>query len=601
MLGTLAVVQDGWQLPSLPGGQRAVLGLLALAYGDPVRLDTFVDVLWRETPPVSAAGIVHTYISRLRRTLQPPADDTGGRRLVHDGTGYRMRVADNELDLLNFRSLVAAAHSASLAGDVDCACDTYERALILWRGEPVADIDALQGHPVVVALGNERAAVILDYADVAAASGWQERALPHLRGLAARRRLDELVHAQLMIGLASSGHQAEALQVFEDLRRRLDQELGVLPGAELREAHDKVLHQDVRRQPAYGPERERWLPLFQLPAAPADFTGRAAEVKRLVAAITPRPNQPGVPLSVVSGPPGVGKTALALYAAHTASSEFPDGQLWVHLAGVSANPRYPGDALSELLRSLGVPGSAIPRGLQERAACYRSRLAGLRILVVADDAATVDQLAPLMPGTPGCALLVTSRSHLDGLDGAQLMMLDIMTAEDAMSLLSQMAGRNRVAAEMDAANALIKTCGALPLAIRIIGARLAARPSWPLSLMARQLASANTRLRELESGSLSVRASIASSYAALSERARRAFRLLALLSPGDFPEWVISALLGEQQAPEVAGELEGRSMLTVAGADAVGEPCYRLHVLLWCFAAERLLAEESGTGPGQGQ
>ncbi len=598
VLGTLAVIRDGRELPSLPAAQRAVLGLLAMADRSPVRLDTFIEVLWGEAPPASAPGIVHTYISRLRRILDTAAGDNAARRLIRDGAGYRMHVGDDELDLLAFRRLSAAARQAHAAGDADSACTAYERALSLWRGEPLEDVDALRGHPAVVALADEHAAAVLDYADMAMASGRPDLVVPHLRALAVRRQLDEAVHARLMTALAGSGHQADALQAFEELRRRLDEELGVLPGLELREAHAQILHQNIRLPAGYDAARDAWLPVFQLPAAPADFTGRAKESARLMAAITPRPDQPGVPLTVICGPPGAGKTALALHVAHIASSQFPDGQLWVHLAGMSARPRDPGDVLGEFLRALGVHGSGIPHSLPERAAFYRSRLAGRRMLVVADDAVTADQVRPLMPGTRGCALLVTSRSRLEGLGGVQLIPLDMMTTEDAASLLSRIVGNDRVAADPESADSLIQACGALPLAVRIAGAKLAARPSWPLSLMTQRLTGAHARLRELESGDLSVRASITSSYVTLSERASRAFRLLALLGPADFAEWTIAALLGESEVPDVVSELEGRSMLTAAGADATGEPRYRFHDLLRCFAAE-CLDEVPRTEPEQ--
>jgi tetratricopeptide (TPR) repeat protein/DNA-binding XRE family transcriptional regulator len=334
-----------------------------------------------------------------------------------------------------------------------------------------------------------------------------------------------------------------------------------------------------------------WLPVFQLPAAPADFTGRAAECGRLVGALIAGQDQLGVPLVVVSGPPGAGKTSLVLQVAHKVRKRFADGQLWVHLAGTSARPPDPGEVLGEFLRGLGVPGSQIPPDLAGRAACYRSWLAGRRVLVVADDAASVAQVRPLLPGTAGCAVVVTSRARLEGLDGAHLLPLDVMTAEDAVGLLARIVGTDRVAAERAAAESLAQACGGLPLALRITGAKLATRPSWPLSVMVRKLTGANTRLRELESAEVSVRASIASSYHSLPLRSRRAFVLLALLGPAAFAEWAVAALLGEPQAADVVADLESRSLLTAVGTDITGEPRFQLHDLLGDFAAERLADE----------
>jgi predicted ATPase len=232
-----------------------------------------------------------------------------------------------------------------------------------------------------------------------------------------------------------------------------------------------------------------------LPAAPADFTGRAVECADLISAIDPGDDHPGVPVVAISGPPGIGKTSLALHAAHKIRARFPDGQLWVQLAGASARPRDPGEVLGEVLRALGLPGSAIPEDSSERPVCYRSRMAGRRIVVVADDAATAPQVRPLIPGTSGCALIVTSRSRIEGLDGAHLMPLDVLPPDDAAGLLSRIVGAGRVAAELDATGELVAACGALPLALRIAGAKLAARPSWQLATMVRRLASKHDRLR----------------------------------------------------------------------------------------------------------
>jgi len=311
-----------------------------------------------------------------------------------------------------------------------------------------------------------------------------------------------------MIALASADRQADALRAYEQVRRRLDEELGVLPGPALRAAHMQVLRQDIpvarvahwgepsprtpvayrgepspripaayREEPSPGtPAVQAWQPVCQLRAAPADFTGRGAECADLISAVDPGGDQPGVPVVAISGPPGIGKTSLALHAAHKIRARFPDGQLWVQLAGASARPRDPGEVLGEVLRALGLPGSAIPEDCSERAVCYRSHLAGRRIVVIADDAATAAQVRPLIPGTSGCALIVTSRSRMEGLDGAHLIPLDVLPPDDAAGLLSRIVGAGRVAAELDATGELVAACGALPLALRIAGAKLAARP-----------------------------------------------------------------------------------------------------------------------------
>lgn len=589
VLGPLQVNSGGESIRTLPPGERVVLTMLALAEGSPVRRDSLIDVLWGDEPPATAVGIVHTYISRLRTALGPSGED-GRHRIVRDGSSYRLLVTRKELDLLAFRHLVEEGREAHASGDPATACDAFQGALSLWREQPASDIDALWEHPAVVALTEEHARVVLEFADAASVCGQDEAAIPHLRGLTARDGLNEALHARLLVALAGAGRRAEALQEYEGLRRRLDEELGVSPSTALRVTHARILHQELRIEDS-PTGISQWRSVCTLPAAPADFTGRATELEGLIAAASPPERHPGVPVALISGPPGAGKTALALFCAHTIRERFPDGQLWVQLSGASANSREPSDVLGELLRTLGVPGSAIPDDLAERASLYRSRLAGRKVLVVADDAATPAQVQPLIPGTTGCAVLVTSRMRLEGLDGVCLVPLDAMTGDDAAELVTRIIGQDRVAAEPEAVADLVRACGALPLALRIAGGKLAARPSWAISAMVGRLAGEHGRLRELEVGEISVRASIASSYECLSERSQRAFRLLAILGPADFPEWVAGALLGEVDGREVIDELTGRSLLIPVRSGTYSEPRYRLHDLIRDYAAEALADE----------
>ncbi|HLI41130.1 MAG TPA: tetratricopeptide repeat protein, partial [Streptosporangiaceae bacterium] len=299
----------------------------------------------------------------------------------------------------------------------------------------------------------------------------------------------------------------------------------------------------------------------------------------------------GVPAGVVSGPPGAGKTALALQVAHAAREFFPDGQLWVALEGASGRPRDPEEVLGELLRSLGVHGSAIPVGLAERAALYRSRLAGRRVLLVADDAASAAQVTPLLPGTVGNAVIVTSRATLTGLAGAGLVPLSELAPAGAVAMLTRILGPGRAAAEPGAVGELARACGLLPLALRIAGAKLAARPSWPVAVMVGKLTDERRRLDELQTADVAIRPSLELSYQALNGSARRAFRLLGLLGPAEVGEWVIAALLGEGDAAAVVTSLTDKSLLTPAGTGPAGEPRYRLHDLLRAYAVERLADE----------
>jgi transcriptional regulator with XRE-family HTH domain/tetratricopeptide (TPR) repeat protein len=336
------------------------------------------------------------------------------------------------------------------------------------------------------------------------------------------------------------------------------------------------------------------LPVCQLPPAVADFTGRDREVAELADLLgRDRDDRVGVPVAVIAGLPGAGKTALALQVAHVIRATFPDGQLWVPLEGATGRPRDPGEVLGELIRALGVPGAAIPASTAERASLYRSRLAGRQVLVLADDAASAAQVRPLLPGTGRSAVLITSRNDLAGPPGSRLVPLSPLSPAEAVQLLAKIVGP-RVAAEPAAAAELAAACGQLPLAVRIAGARLAARGSWQLSALARKITRARRRLDELQTGDMSVRASLSQSYDALDETGRRAFRRLALLDSAEFTEWQAAALLGVDDAAQVVGRLADSSLLTAAGLDAAGQARYRPHDLVRDYAAERLADELAG-------
>jgi tetratricopeptide (TPR) repeat protein/transcriptional regulator with XRE-family HTH domain len=398
---------------------------------------------------------------------------------------------------------------------------------------------------------------------------------------------------------------AEALRVSVDqLGELLGPAAARQPGAEpaiepelrLTPVPERVPWQEVTIEPPLlAAGRAEALPVCQLPSAVADFTGREPQIAQLTGMLSrDRDDRVGVPIAVIAGLPGAGKTALALHVAHLIRAAFPDGQLWVPLEGASGHPRDPGEVLGELIRALGVPGSAIPQSTAQRAALYRSRLADRRVLVVADDAASAAQVQPLLPGTGQCAVLVTSRSELAGPAGSRLLLLDPLTQAEAVQLLAKIVGEQRVAAEPGAAGELAAACGQLPLAVRIAGARLAARTSWQLSALARKITDARRRLDELQAGDLSVRASLTQSYQALGEPARTAFRRLALLDTPEFAEWQVAVLLGVEdaaEAAEVVNQLADSSLLTAAGFDSAGQPRYRPHDLLRDYAAERLADE----------
>jgi DNA-binding SARP family transcriptional activator len=583
VLGQLVVVRHGREV-SLRPGERTVLALLAMAVGRSVSQDAFAEVLWPGKRPASSASVLYTYISRLRSALGASPAYPVKDRIRKEVNGYALTVSPDELDVMAFRQLRDAARRTS---DASKGFQLHSRALKLWRGQPLDGIDALSGYPSVAALAEERVSALLELADAASITGRHDGVLEMLREEAARQPLNEAVHARLIVALAALGRQSEALNHYEELRGHLDRELGVLPSALLREAHARVVRQEI----VTGANETAWRPLFQLPAAPADFTGRTAEVAAIARAVSPLPGGSGVPVVVVCGAPGIGKTTLALHVAHGLRDRFPDGHLWVPLTGASPQPRDACDVLGDLLRALGIPNAAIPADRAGRASLYRSRLAGRKVLLIADDAGSTDNVAELIPGTPGAALLVTSRTCLVGLEGAALIPIEVMAECDATELLTKIIGESRAAAEPEALTALSRACGLLPLALRIVGARLAVLPLWSLSSMVRTLNGTGGRLAELEADGISVRASIATSYYALSDKSRLAFRRLALLGPADFGEWVIGVLVGESDVSAVTREIAERSLLTPLGVDGAGQPRYRLHDLLRDYAWERLNAE----------
>lgn len=337
---------------------------------------------------------------------------------------------------------------------------------------------------------------------------------------------------------------------------------------------------------------------FQLPPDIADFTGRAEVVARLSDLLTgvgdgASPSAATV-MAAVEGGGGVGKTTLAVHVAHRVRDRFPDGQLYVDLRGARPQPLDPGEVLGRFLRALGVDATALPDGSEERAALYRSLMAGRRVLVVLDDAASEAQVRPLLPGSPTCAVLVTSRVRLAGLEGARLLGLDVLDPEQAVALLGRMVGSERVAAEPDASAQLARLCGCLPLAVRVAGARLAARPHWRLTQLVERLADERQRLDELAYGHLAVRASLASSYQALAPAARLLLGRLGLLQAPDVAAWVAAALLdiSVEQATELADGLVDARLLEVSGRDATGQVRYRFHDLVQVYARERAEAED---------
>ncbi|MET8386052.1 BTAD domain-containing putative transcriptional regulator [Streptosporangium canum] len=584
VLGPVRVTNAGQPL-RLAAKVRAVLGVFLLHPDTVLSRDRLIASVW-DDPPRSALPNLQTYLTALRRAAI---------EVETVPYGYRLCLGPDRLDLLAFDEAVRRARLEAAGGDAATANRLFAEALALWRGRPAEDVPlAATMQARVAELEERRENARLGWIDVRLRLGLHDELVGELTPLVEAAPLNERLWHRFMLALHRAGRRAEALEAYRRARSTLVAELGVEPGQELRGLQAAVL--DDAPVPAPAPETVRepaWTGICLLPADIADFAGREGETRDLVAALDGTGTAPVI--VTVSGPPGVGKSTLAVHVAHLVRQRYPDGQLFVRLCDASASPRDPADALAELLRVLGVDSAGLPSSVEERAAMYRAKVADRAVLVLLDDAAGEAQVEPLIPGTPGSAVLVTSRGPLPAMPGAIAYALDVPPPADARDLLAGVAGASRVASDPESAEAIVRACGRLPLALRIAGARLVTRPAWPLAELARRLADAPA-LSELRAGHLDVRATFGASYAALSAPARRAFRLLGSVAADGMAAWTVAALAGTT-VRDVDGSLEelaAAGLITAGDADAADQPRYRMHDLLRGFAAELFVTEESG-------
>jgi len=514
-----------------------LLAYLLVRPGELVTVDELAEVIWGDALPANPRTAVQTYVSRLRQRL--PLEEV----LQSRPGGYVLAAARGDIDVGSFEILLEQASQAARAGDRQADAGLLRQALALWRGVPLADVpsEMLQRN-VVPQLVEQRLRALQRRIEADLALGRHAEVVAELRALTDQYPLREKYWALLMLALYRCGREADALQAYQRARRVLVDELGIDPGPDLRGLHQAVLTNDpaLAVPPAAAAGGGGGVRPSQLPLDVAHFVGRAdlvEEIKRLLG------DDQQVPVVAVSGPPGVGKTALAVHAAHRLAERFPDGQLSVDLQGSTAGlrPLPPLEVLGRFLRALGVAPGAIPGDLAEAGAFFRSRVAGRRLLVVLDNAADATQVLPLLPASPGCGVVVTSRRMLTALERASHLRLAVLDTGEALALLGRLAGPQRVAAEPEAAAEVARWCGHLPLALRIAGARLAARPAWPVAVLAERLGDAQRRLDELELAEVGVRASFAVSFA----------QLQASQDPSDRTAATAFELLGVLDGPEV--------------------------------------------------
>ncbi|RSN24863.1 SARP family transcriptional regulator [Amycolatopsis sp. WAC 01416] len=572
--------------------QRGVLAALLADANTAVTTDSLVDRVWGAQAPARARHALYSYLSRLRRVIAASA------AITRQTGGYLLALDRDAVDMHRFRRLVGEADAAT---DDETALSLIEQAMRLWRGEPFAGLDTPWFSSIRDRLQAEKVTAQLRRNDLALDLGRHVELLADLRDEAAEHPLDEYLAGQLMLALYRGGKQADALEHFRRVRARLADELGADPGAELRSLHQRILSAAPSLSlPAAGRGAINVVSSptpRQLPAPPAHFVGRADEIAVLDKALDADPGS--AVITAISGTGGIGKTWLALRWAHDNLDRFPGGQLYADLRGFdpAGNPLAPADVIRSLLASLEVPPERVPADHAAQAALYRSLLANRRLLLVLDNARDTEQVLPLLPGSPSCLVLVTSRSRLSGLvarHNATPVSLETLSEVEATALLTRRLGQDRVAAEPAAAAELIEHCARLPLALGIATARAMTNPGFSLHALAEELRDEHDRLDILATDEPAgdVRAVLSWSYQALSRRAARLFRLLGLHPGPDIALYPAASLAG-------FGLIETRSLLAeLAQTHLLEEHLpgrYRSHDLLRAYAGELVADEDSGT------
>lgn len=588
-LGPLEVRATGEPVAIRGHRRRVVLLLLLLEAGRVITFDRVAEAIWDDAPPKTATTQVHICVSQLRSLLARVA---GGAELIRThAAGYWLQVPDDAVDLLRFRALVASARSRARRDDRSAAATDLRAALDLWRGEVGSGINSRVVSAAGARLAEERLTALHEWLDLELSLGRHQERIGELQDLVAAYPLRERFYAKLALALYRAGRQAEALATCRQARRVLVDEHGIEPGPELRGLERAILDNDPALQ---LPTSEPTPPVpRQLPAPPPDFLGRHHQVAQLRRDLSAPGDERRVRIAVISGAPGVGKSALALAVAHEVREAFPDGQLYAQLRGTETVPVRPEPLLHQFLRALGATPGNLPTGLTELAAEYRSWLAGRRVLIMLDDAADPAQIRHLAPGDPGCALLVTSRRQLTSLGGAHHIGLDVLDPDASRALLRQVIGAERADREPRATADLAELCGNLPLALQIAAAKLATNPHWRVAQLVERLRDERRRLDELTlDDDVGIRPSITISYQALPGPAGRLLALLSVLGTAEFAAWVAVPLLATEapRAVETLDQLVAARLVEVCGGTG-HQARYRLHDLTRIFARERLTAE----------
>lgn len=565
--------------------------------------DDLTEAVWGGTPPATARNQIAICVTALRRIFREAAGTDDLIRTAHPG--YALTAGSHHIDLRELDERVNDARAAVRAGRFAEGADHFEQAIALWRGRALEGLTGSRIEDTATGLTELWLDVNEEHAAAQLELGRHRSLITSLSELVREFPLREQARAHLMLAHHRSGRRAEALEIFREGRRVLVEELGIEPGTALQELHHLILSGAEELNPAPvaatpAPAVRLSTSPAQLPLASASFTGRAAESAVLDRLLDDRGEQSPLAIAAISGVSGVGKSALAVHWANSATDVFPDGQLFMDLRGYHEHdqPLGPSAVLDQFLRALGVPQPQIPDHPQERAALYRSILDGKRVLIVLDNARSFDQIQPLLPGHGGCCVIITGRDALDDLAGdyaAVRIDLNVMDPDEAAAMLGAVVGAERMAAAPEATARLIELCDRLPLALRVAGARLTTRPHWSVGQLVTRLEDHRRRLDELSPGESGVRAGFWLSYRNLTPAAARMYRRLGLLTVPDFAAWVGAAVLDTDvlEAEDLIEQLVDAQLLETCPGPPGGPTHFRFQNLLRLFAWERAQAEDS--------
>jgi DNA-binding SARP family transcriptional activator/predicted negative regulator of RcsB-dependent stress response len=604
ILGPLEVLRDGVPLALRAPRQQALLAVLVLEANRVVPVSRLIDAIWDDVPPETAKSQVQICVSTVRKLIGADGQHAAVRTRP---PGYQLDIPEAAVDAARFGALSQDGRAAAEDGRLGDAIRSLREALALWRGPAAAGIESRVVQIAATRLNEQRLTAVETCIGLELRLGRHAEVAGELAALVAEYPLREKLRAHQMLALYRAGRRADAVAAYREARQVFIDELGLEPGEELRQLEQAMLRGAASLDAgpgtglglslaAPGGQPRAVIPR-QLPADIADFAGRRDVVASMCQVLAPdgAPEEPArtMPVALLTGMSGVGKTALAVHVAHLLAGQFPDGQLFIQLRAGDAQPVGSDQALERCVRAIGVAPSALPTGSAELAALYRTMLAPRRVLVVLDDAASLSQVLPLLPGSPNCAVIVTSRRRLPGLVGAHAFEIGVFSPGTAGALLAEVLDGAEAPADQADLAALAELCGYLPLALRIIAAKLHEHPHWSARQLVRRLQDEKNLLAELQIGDTGVAASISLSYESLLPEARVLFLRLGLLGTSDFASWVCAPLLDTdtRQADSLLDQLVAGRLVEVRRA-ADGSARFHLHELVRAFALGHLAASQ---------